>query len=338
MPCYHPMERWLEIRHQDHIIDWSSGKPETYNRTTGHKEDVSWIERNIDQKTSRGHRREDCFVEYIKCNRCIGCRADRQREWAIRQVAESLYHDESYFITLTQDDKHIVYSKKGYPTLEKDRLSKFMKTLRQAIKRKHGKDGLRFYGCGEYGSQMGRPHYHVNVFGLPLAGEEGRIIGTSQNYEPLWNYDIVSNCWGRGHAVVGKLTSESAAYVAGYVAKKLGELPKPEYWEYTGQQPEFTIMSRRPGIGEQYFQDHKEDIYREDLLHLPGIASAKPPKYYDKLYEKSHSLTDIKYKRQKMAIETAKARRRLQSHGTAEYAAIAERAAKSRKNISRPLE
>lgn len=48
-------------------------------------------------------------------------------------------------------------------------------------------------------------------------------------------------------------------------------------------------MSRKPGIGREYFEKHKNDIYASDKLVIQkyggGTMDVKPPKYYDKLYD-----------------------------------------------------
>ena len=49
-------------------------------------------------------------------------------------------------------------------SLRKRDFQLFMKRLRK----KYSDDRIRFYACGEYGSETFRPHYHAILFGLHL--------------------------------------------------------------------------------------------------------------------------------------------------------------------------
>lgn len=61
-------------------------------------------------------------------------------------------------------------------------------------------------------------------------------------------------------------------------------------------------MSRKPGIGRKWFEDHKDEIYKKDEIiirkYKGGTMKVKPPKYYDKLYdiENHENLEKIKEK------------------------------------------
>lgn len=113
------------------------------------------------------------FVE-IPCGQCIECRLQRSRRWADRCMLELGYHESSYFLTLTYDNDHIpknplidydtgeIYAENA--TLVKKDLQDFMKRLRRAYEYKGYDNKLRFFACGEYGSQTLRPHFHIIVF------------------------------------------------------------------------------------------------------------------------------------------------------------------------------
>lgn len=107
---------------------------------------------------------------------------------------------------------------------------------------------IRFYGCGEYGDQTERPHYHVALFGYPTC-----VHGRSRYAGPRGirssccrQCDLVRDTWGFGRVDLGTLTTESAQYVAGYVTKKMTRRDDPRL---KGRHPEFARMSNRPGIG-----------------------------------------------------------------------------------------
>lgn len=82
-----------------------------------------------------------------------------------------------------------------------------------------------------------------------------------------------------------------------------GDMALDHYTEYnsmTGEiqshkKPEYTTMSRRPGIGSQWFDKFSTDIYPSDACIVNG-KKVKPPKFYDTLYEKQHPISFEKIK------------------------------------------
>lgn len=215
----------------------------------------------------------------IPCGQCIGCRLERSRQWAIRCVHESQLHDKNCFITLTYDDENL--PRDG--SLDHRDWVLFFKRLRK----KYGR-GIRYYMCGEYGETTARPHYHACVFGLdfddksPWSERDGIVTYTSET---------LRNLWGMGHATVGAVTFNSAAYVARYVMKKVtGQKAEEHYqtiteWgEVFDRRPEYTQMSRRPGIAADWLRKFQSDAYPSDFIVLRG-AKMKPPKFYDRQYE-----------------------------------------------------
>jgi hypothetical protein len=98
------------------------------------------------------------FIQ-LPCGQCIGCRLAHSRDWATRCVHEAHMHDHNCFITLT-------YSPENLPeggTLVRKHFTDFMKRLRKALA--VDDISIRFFGCGEYGSKLERPHYHAIIFG-----------------------------------------------------------------------------------------------------------------------------------------------------------------------------
>lgn len=104
-------------------------------------------------------------------------------------------------------------------------LQLFLKRLRKEVKRP-----VRFFACGEYGDESGRPHYHVVLFGV----------------SKVLHGHLLQRIWGHGFVHVGDLNPRSAAYACGYVCKAMTK------WgdgRLQGRHPEFVRMSLRPGIG-----------------------------------------------------------------------------------------
>lgn len=50
-------------------------------------------------------------------------------------------------------------------------------------------------------------------------------------------------------------------------------------------QPEFALMSRRPGIAAGWFQKYGKEVYPHDAVIVRG-RECKPPRYYDIALEK----------------------------------------------------
>ena len=80
----------------------------------------------------------------IPCGRCIGCRLERSRQWAIRCVHEASLYERNCFITLTFSPEHFPKDR----SLNKRDFQLFIKRLRK----KFG-PGVRYFHCGEYGEQ-----------------------------------------------------------------------------------------------------------------------------------------------------------------------------------------
>lgn len=238
----------------------------------------------------------------IPCGQCIGCRLEHSRTWAVRIMHEASLHEDNAFVTLTYDDDHLPVD----GCLNKKHFQDFMKRLRKA----HAPRTIRFFHCGEYGESYDRPHYHACLFNVHFPDqkiykrEQNNVYYTSAELEKLW---------GKGYAVIGELTFESAAYVARYVCKKItGPLALEHYMRdhpLTGCVRELTreyaTMSRGGrkegpgGLGAQWFEEYESDVYPWDEVIVRGHPT-KPPRYYDKLHEAGQpvSMNRVRQKRE----------------------------------------
>ncbi len=229
----------------------------------------------------------------VPCGQCIGCRVDRSRDWANRCMLELQYHDSSYFVTLTYDDVSVPVSHyadiitgevHSSLTLRKRDLQLWLKRLRK----KFSDDKIRFFGCGEYGSETKRPHYHVIVFGLHLNDlVKYKTVREGDSYYTYYNSPSLQSTWPYGFVVIGEVTWQSCAYTARYVTKKLtGEAA--HFYTSFNLEPEFCDMSRRPGIAYQYYVDHGKQLYDFDFINIStptGGKKFRPPRYFDKLLD-----------------------------------------------------
>ena len=232
-------------------------------------------------------RNKQGYLVHAPCGQCTACRINQSRQWSSRITHEQLkYGDKSSFLTLTYDDEHLPAD----CSVHKRELSLFIKRFRKAL----GTKKLRFFGCGEYGDKFGRPHYHVIIFGVPVDSD---VYGTRHvHYEkgrPLgWHCDF--KCWPFGKTHIGTVTSDSANYCAGYVFKKIKGKKGQEYYSSLGIEPEFVLMSRRPGIGQDYVVSHS-DYYRvHPYVTIKGVKYPLPRYYVDKAGVRYNKLEALK--------------------------------------------
>ena len=105
----------------------------------------------------------------------------------------------------------------------------------------------------------------------------------------------------------------------------LGNEISPEEWQAysrvnpdTGEAhyvlPEYTDMSRRPGIGQGWYEKYGDETYRDDYIIERGMKM-QPPKYYDEQYPDIKTIKDKRIRRAKMRAE----------HNTPERLAVKER-------------
>ncbi len=185
-------------------------------------------------------------------------------------------HEHNSFITLTYNKEHLPLDR----SLDLDHWQRFAKR----VHKRYG--AFRYFHCGEYGEENGRPHYHACVFGLDWIEDRKpfKIERENQTYVS----DTLEKLWGNGFTVIGSLTFQSAAYVARYIMKKVnGPLQDYHYVDKTTgliKKPEYTTMSRRPGIGTSWFDKYHADVFPSDEVVVGGKRS-RPPKFYDSLYK-----------------------------------------------------
>lgn len=277
MPCYHPLKGY-----RSKTVNPSGKRSIVFSPKEG------YYDKPLD----------------LPCGQCVGCRLERSRQWAIRCVHEAQLHEENCFITLTYDDDHLPAD----GSLNVEHFQKFMKRLRF---RNSGKN-IRFFHCGEYGENLGRPHYHACLFNFDFVDKKP---WKKQNGNQYYVSEELTETWGMGHAMIGALTFESAAYVARYITKKVtGDQATDHYTKsdletsetLTVLKPEYVTMSRRPGIGKNWYQKYKKEVFPEDHVVLRG-KELKPPKFYLQQLELSFpdEYAFVKAKRQNEGVANA---------------------------------
>jgi len=167
--------------------------------------------------------------------------------------------------------------------------------------------------CGEYGDENLRPHYHALIFGHNFSDKE--YFRETDTGHKLYRSDTLDRLWSHGYCNIGEVTFETAAYTARYIMKKVkinDNTPENLRRTYervdseTGEAfqviPEYTTMSRRPGIGQDWYKKFGEETYRDDYIIERGVKM-QPPKYYDEQYP---DIDTIKRKRRRKAKERNK--------------------------------
>lgn len=279
----------------------------------------------------KGYRSDDGTVKFAKgqdsamlevaCGQCAGCRLERSRQWAVRCLHEAQMHDRNCFITLTYDDDHLPASR----SVDVRDWQLFAKRLRK----ERGK--FRFFHCGEYGDATSRPHYHACVFGMDFA--EDRVLYRRTPHK-LWTSPALTAIWGKGHSIIGALTFDTAAYVARYIMKKRTGAGSTEHYAYVDQEtgerherrPEYTTMSRRPGLGASWLERYSSDVYPNDFVVTNG-RPARPPRYYDDRLELTDPelVEEIKFDRARKAEKHA-------HNNTPERLAVREKCEEARRS------
>lgn len=115
---------------------------------------------------------------------------------------------------------------------------------------------------GEYSGLTFRPHYHAILFGAFFT--DRKPWKKSPSGHLLYASETLDKIWSHGDCYIGDVTFESAQYVASYINKKVVGKNAPEYYkrvspdgEFYWLKPEFSNMSRKPGIGRSWYEKLK---------------------------------------------------------------------------------
>lgn len=202
---------------------------------------------------------DDMAYITVPCGKCHNCRKRRAAAWSHRLLMQEKLHTTSYFLTFTYSDENLPISQLGYPTLRKSDYQDMMKRMRY-----YNKEKIKYYACGEYGTETKRPHYHCIIFGA--------------------SETAIDNAWTLGHIRYGEVSMSSVSYVTGYMIKDLTQLS----YDGTDKEPEFSLMSKN--MGANYMTPQMMDYHREHMasyVTLPGGTKTAMPRYYrDKIFDR----------------------------------------------------
>lgn len=275
------------------------------------------------------------FIE-IPCGKCLECKLEYSKQWANRCMLEASQFKNNCFVTLTYNDQNVPISdfpieydlNTGEPldydkaqTLRKKDLQKFIKNLRSSLNRIPGKldskgnpiyykvgdpeyKKIRYFASGEYGSKSKRPHYHLIIFNwIP---DDLIQVGQNFNGDTYYKSPYLESLWPYGFNLVANVTWETCAYVSRYVAKKLSVLSDNDIYKNLCIEPEFVLMSRRPGIGKTWYNSHNVcyATFLNQYITTPnGSRKIGPNRYFDKILDQEdpERLCEIKKKRKEFA-------------------------------------
>lgn len=246
----------------------------------------------------------------LPCGKCSGCRAAKCREWADRMILELDHSGDAVFLTLTYNDACLpvflnLETGQVEASLLKRDLQLFMKRLRKRFKNRE----LRMYACGEYGSTTHRPHYHMILYGVSLQDfPDLSPRGTNELGQQYFSSDFLANeVWKNGFCLLSDVSWNTMAYVSRYVKKKDYGLASEEYTNRITQ-PEFSVMSRNPGIGMYYVQEHEDwkDKTKYYLSSDRGSIEVYFPKAFLKFLEKTDPdfYAQLKEQRKRGALDS----------------------------------
>ena len=278
MSCYHPM-----IAYPTNIVD---GKQQ-------------YKIKKAENNSIEAVKKDGAII--IPCGKCIGCRLDYSRKWADRMMLEYDNTKKAVFLTLTYSDNNLIDNKYRhyslivdsntedgvkYATLDKRDFQLFMKRLRKDEYFNRFK--LRFFLAGEYGTKTLRPHAHIILFGVdindipdcyPSIGVEFEGVKKSKYKYKYYHSDYLDKIWSNGYVTIAEVNWQTCAYVARYSTKKLENRIG---YDERNVIPEFSLMSRKPGIGGLYLKEHPNCL---DLINIPipykeDIKKIAIPRYF----------------------------------------------------------
>lgn len=245
----------------------------------------------------------------VPCGRCIACRLNYAKDWATRCMLEAKQYQHNEFLTLTYDPEHLPMKKKiDYKTgeviinesLVKKDLQDFWKRLRKKY------PGIRYFACGEYGEKKDRPHYHAIIFNFEVKDKE-KLKGHFNSEYPKFTSKEILKIWGKGRISLDEVNYNTCEYVARYIMKKQKGRGAEDFYEEKNKVPEFTIMSRKPGIARDFYESIKGNYENQVIWNKTraGMRKAKTPRYFEKLYdlEFPEELKAIKEKKKEMQEE-----------------------------------
>ena len=172
------------------------------------------------------------------CGHCDACVKLRAGAWVARCMLELQSHTQSCWTTLTYEEN---------PTkLDYVHVQRFLQRLRRSTP-----ELIRYCVCGELGSQYGRPHWHMIVFGHQF--EKG-LSHIEQ--------------WPHGHIMTKDVAPATIGYTAKYALRN----------RFTGEQTHVWHTSK--GIGFDWCTEHGRLLHRLGYRQITTAVSIDGKPHY----------------------------------------------------------
>lgn len=236
--------------------------------------------RRVDKYHYDPIRNEITNLVEVPCGKCTNCKIQIAKEWALRCCLELPYWEKAIFTTLTFRDSEMTDL-----SIHKTEFSEFIHNIRNDLRKE--KKQIKVLGCGEYGDESMRKHYHAIIFGIGLGNEKTTISKNCETY--LSENSIIEKNWTKGNVFNGVVTYNSCRYVASYVFKKYYDDLKEEVYINNGLENPFQHTSQ--GIGRQFFNEYKNTILDNGYIMFNGIKHTIP-RYFLELYEKEDKINN----------------------------------------------
>lgn len=210
----------------------------------------------------------------VPCGKCPPCRMARINMWSFRLMQEEKKSLSAYFLTLTYDTTKVPITPRGYMTLKKDDVTLFIKRLRKRHQAKNILERVKYYYCGEYGTEKMRPHYHMIIF----------------NTEP----EHIEATWQQGAVHYGQVTGASV----GYTLKYMNKIKKIPLHRNDDRIPEFSNMSHFLGLNyltPAMVNYHKTALAERYHITIEGGKKIALPAYYKRKIYQDDEMEQIRF-------------------------------------------
>lgn len=290
----------------------------------------------------------------LPCKQCIGCRADRARDWTVRGSNELvMHHGDALFVTATYDPELPGFP--AYGSLFYEHVQTFHKSVRNHFRSeiKAGTVDYRYMVAGEYGDKpfdidfgsarsyvpcadrstgvRGAPHWHMICYDLKLP--DLVFYSKSGSGHRQYSSKILDSFWPHGRILCSYVTPETIAYTAGYHVKKITGRDAADHYRkadvYTGEivhvEPEMFRVSLRPAIGKSFLDKFgTSDVFNQGSSLLNGRL-VPIPKYYLDIWDRVDAIA-----REEHAIDKLHFAQAHEADSTPERLAVREECAIAR--------
>lgn len=227
---------------------------------------------------------------YFPCGWCLNCRVDKSNSLRDRCEYEFIDKKCGAFVTLTYDDRNLLkcmhydtQDKHLVASLSKHECHKFLYRLNKEVKKQPNSllcnHKYKYLIVGEYGQHgdnpvlVGRPHFHLLVFGLDFAF-------CQKIFQKAWQ--------NQGNIMVGNIGDGAISYVLKYLDKQVFGEPARIKYDYHNQERPFQFHSL--GLGRGLYDSQKDYIIKNHYNYRwHGKDVPVPPYWKNKLYRSSES-------------------------------------------------